>query len=434
VLEDVLRSNATSFQSWSTFLPMAEFAINNAVHTSTGLTPFFVNNGRHPLVPALLGLERSSSGNDAEESAPSAPIPPPGSHGVNAVSTRSMMDSRATGVRTRAATRAVPERVADWTTRTLLRPPHRRVIALQDDAGAASPAAPLHANFDPVPVPQPSDVAAVTELLQQRESVIRNVCDAIATAVDRQKENADRRGRKILDKFHVGGRVLLSTAGISPTLVTNLGANKLAPRFIGPFKITKVLEDAFTLQLPTALRLDPAFYVGRLRRYDPATTPSDADDPSDYPAPTNSSGHHAGRRGAVASDSSAPDDPVGRPSAQEAVRSQRSPAAPRFQRDGPAPLVDSAGHVRHIVDAILRHDDTREIPQPTRQGRGARRRDDRIAPHRQYLVRWLGPMEDSWDPRGVLLADVPDVVAAYEVDLAQMEGAELREGAAARRA
>ncbi|KAE9068245.1 hypothetical protein PF005_g30153 [Phytophthora fragariae] len=46
VLEDVLRSYATCFASWSSFLPMAEFALNNSTHASTGLTPFFVNNAR----------------------------------------------------------------------------------------------------------------------------------------------------------------------------------------------------------------------------------------------------------------------------------------------------------------------------------------------------------------------------------------------------
>uniref|UniRef100_A0AAV1U027 Integrase catalytic domain-containing protein n=1 Tax=Peronospora matthiolae TaxID=2874970 RepID=A0AAV1U027_9STRA len=40
VLEDVLRRYATSFTLWSLFLPLAEFEINNAVHASTGLTPF----------------------------------------------------------------------------------------------------------------------------------------------------------------------------------------------------------------------------------------------------------------------------------------------------------------------------------------------------------------------------------------------------------
>ncbi|KAE9169140.1 hypothetical protein PF002_g30439 [Phytophthora fragariae] len=54
VLEDVLRIYATSFASWSSFLPLVEFALNNAEHASTGLTPFFANNARHPRVRALI--------------------------------------------------------------------------------------------------------------------------------------------------------------------------------------------------------------------------------------------------------------------------------------------------------------------------------------------------------------------------------------------
>ncbi|GMF17134.1 unnamed protein product [Phytophthora fragariaefolia] len=35
---------------------LAEFALNNAEHASTGVTPFFANNARHPRVPALLAV------------------------------------------------------------------------------------------------------------------------------------------------------------------------------------------------------------------------------------------------------------------------------------------------------------------------------------------------------------------------------------------
>ncbi|KAF1331227.1 reverse transcriptase, partial [Globisporangium splendens] len=52
VLEDVLRSYATSFKEWSEFLPLAEFALNNSTHVSTGHSPFYVNYGIHPRVPA----------------------------------------------------------------------------------------------------------------------------------------------------------------------------------------------------------------------------------------------------------------------------------------------------------------------------------------------------------------------------------------------
>ncbi|POM61209.1 LOW QUALITY PROTEIN: Pol protein [Phytophthora palmivora] len=41
-------------RSWSDQLPMVEFALNNAVHASTGFTPFYLNGLRHPKVPLTL--------------------------------------------------------------------------------------------------------------------------------------------------------------------------------------------------------------------------------------------------------------------------------------------------------------------------------------------------------------------------------------------
>ncbi|POM69647.1 Reverse transcriptase [Phytophthora palmivora] len=55
VLEDTLRSIcAEAPRSWSDPLPIVEFALNNAVHASTGFTPFYLNGLRHPQVPLTL--------------------------------------------------------------------------------------------------------------------------------------------------------------------------------------------------------------------------------------------------------------------------------------------------------------------------------------------------------------------------------------------
>ncbi|POM73701.1 Pol protein, partial [Phytophthora palmivora] len=55
VLEDTLRSIcAEAPRSWSGQLPMVEFALNNAVHASTGFTPFYLNGLRRPQVPLTL--------------------------------------------------------------------------------------------------------------------------------------------------------------------------------------------------------------------------------------------------------------------------------------------------------------------------------------------------------------------------------------------
>ncbi|KAI1676228.1 reverse transcriptase [Pyrenophora tritici-repentis] len=68
-LEQYLRSHVSYLQDdWSLWLPLAEFAANNAINESTQATPFFANYGFHP----RLGFEPVLPGNrpaarDAEE-------------------------------------------------------------------------------------------------------------------------------------------------------------------------------------------------------------------------------------------------------------------------------------------------------------------------------------------------------------------------------
>uniref|UniRef100_H3H7C4 Integrase catalytic domain-containing protein n=1 Tax=Phytophthora ramorum TaxID=164328 RepID=H3H7C4_PHYRM len=66
VLEDVLRSICTEDPTkWSTLLPQVEFALNNAVHSSTGFTPFYVNGLRHPRTPLSLPPASRLGGGEA---------------------------------------------------------------------------------------------------------------------------------------------------------------------------------------------------------------------------------------------------------------------------------------------------------------------------------------------------------------------------------
>ena len=63
VIGDVLRSVcAESPKTWSSMLPIIEFALNNAAHASTGFTPFYVNSLTHPRVPLTLLLCGSGLG------------------------------------------------------------------------------------------------------------------------------------------------------------------------------------------------------------------------------------------------------------------------------------------------------------------------------------------------------------------------------------
>jgi hypothetical protein len=52
VIGEYLRSFVNERQDdWDLLLPMAEFALNNSVHSSSGFTPFYLNSGQHPLNP-----------------------------------------------------------------------------------------------------------------------------------------------------------------------------------------------------------------------------------------------------------------------------------------------------------------------------------------------------------------------------------------------
>ncbi|KAG4234491.1 hypothetical protein PC116_g17345 [Phytophthora cactorum] len=66
VVKDILRSVcAEAPRRWSEVLPLVEFALNSAVHASTGFTPFYVNrlaNPRVPLTPPRRGCGLSGGG------------------------------------------------------------------------------------------------------------------------------------------------------------------------------------------------------------------------------------------------------------------------------------------------------------------------------------------------------------------------------------
>ncbi|GMF60256.1 unnamed protein product [Phytophthora fragariaefolia] len=113
-----------------------------------------------------------------------------------------------------------------------------------------------------------------TGFVQRRLAVIRFVQDAIAASVDRQKLNADNNGRGNSNEFKVGSLVLLATQNLAKHAVSDFGASKLAPRFIGPFTVLAKHGNAYTLDIPSSMRLHPTFYVGRLKPYAQHESPS----------------------------------------------------------------------------------------------------------------------------------------------------------------
>jgi hypothetical protein len=278
------------------------------------------------------------------------------------------------------------------------------IVAYDDlcatDAAATAASGSDVANFAPKEASTPIDSAAVSDFLLHRQAVTRFVRDALQVAVDKQKENADRRGRKHMSSFWRGDRVLLSTGGIQGTAVTHLGANKLAPRFIGPFKILKVLSDAYTLDIPTAMRLRPTFYVGRLKPYVPATIP-EPDSPRPQQArnrrsPNGDAGDESARAlapPATASQSAARHRRAS-PSDEGAASSRADPAPTESQQSPRARSLSEVLSLHCVVPRLVRLSNHHQIllDRQTLQSvgpLGATRNKNSLGIAATVLHRWL---------------------------------------------
>ncbi|KAG3156746.1 hypothetical protein PC128_g21801 [Phytophthora cactorum] len=385
VLGDLLKSYAHLFQQWSDCLPMAEFAINNSVHASTGHTPFYVNAMRHPRLPSMLGMVATSLSGGGSTVAPEQPQKSADTDTVSAMTTPRQAASRS----------------------------GNETTDKNYDGAQAGPAAGKNAVLN-----KPFSTQAM-DFVQ----------DAIAAAVDRQKLNADNVGRGNTNEFEKGSLVLVATQNLPRHAVSDFRASKLAPRFIGPFTVLERHGNAYTLDIPSSMRIHSTFYVGRLKPY-PQHEPSNLDGSqrttkrrkpasrgqqhgrgtsrpafkvslgcstqSERPAPSGSAAHAAAER--TPRSGIVPErlhDRVERGShGQPGVDRTRGIFPPP-----PPPLRDVRGLTRWIVERIVGY----EPPKTNRD-------------QSRLRIRWRGfpHHRDTWEPRNVLIEDVPEMVRAYE--------------------
>jgi hypothetical protein len=190
-------------------------------------------------------------------------------------------------------------------------------------------------------------VPAASNFVEHIRAGVAKARECILRAQARYASYANKSRKDI--SFAVNDMVMLHTKNIKMT-----GARKLLPRWLGPFRVTQVVNPvAYRLALPSAMRrLHDVFHVGLLKPY------------------------HA-----------------------DAARATFRPFVPV--------LSDELGPIME-VDRILDHRDV----QKAHSGKGRRAQSQVI---REYLVQWHGfsQADTTWEPEGNLLGAADDMLATY---------------------
>ena len=118
----------------------------------------------------------------------------------------------------------------------------------------------------------------------------------MADIQDKQKEQADAKGRGCTESYNVVDQALLNAKNLPTIVVSAVFKSKLRPRFTGPFTVVTKKGLANTPNLPRKLRTNPVFYVCLLKPYrDPSHVNLEALEPRRLALPSAAESESGGQ-------------------------------------------------------------------------------------------------------------------------------------------
>jgi RNase H-like domain found in reverse transcriptase/Reverse transcriptase (RNA-dependent DNA polymerase)/Integrase zinc binding domain/Chromo (CHRromatin Organisation MOdifier) domain/gag-polyprotein putative aspartyl protease len=252
-LEDMLRSYVDLNQDdWDDCLVAAEIAVNNSINISTKETAFYLNSGQHP---RFIFDSMDFSGNPHRN--------PQNSHqNLNNNNENNENDINQNNNNEIDENNNNNNENVDENNNRNNNNDDNNHRNNDDNRRNNNDPIDVHRNLNDSNDNRMINNQSANDMLKRMHDRIEKAKQALIHAQQRQQHYANQHRKEII--FKVGDEVMLSTQNLR-----NLDKSpKLLARFIGPYKIVRVISPvAYELQIPREMKIHPTFHISKLKPY-----------------------------------------------------------------------------------------------------------------------------------------------------------------------